>query len=80
MSRDLRSKANLSPTALVVTTYARYSTDLQRDASIADQHRNIAIEIARQQRRGNSHEIRPLDRGLDRLDPRPAFRINISFR
>ena len=37
-----------SPTALLVATYSRFSTDLQREASIPDQNRNCATEIKRQ--------------------------------
>ena len=38
----------VSLAALVVATYARFSTDLQREASIPDQNRNCATEIKRQ--------------------------------
>ncbi len=38
----------VSSIALVVATYSRFSTDLQREASIPDQNRNCATEIKRQ--------------------------------
>ena len=38
----------VSSLALVVATYSRFSTDLQREASIPDQNRSCATEIKRQ--------------------------------
>ena len=37
-----------SPAALLAATYSRFSTDLQREASIPDQNRSCATEIDRQ--------------------------------